>query len=275
MVFCDLKLIILITIQADTKGENMTVELQDSNAQHAIVTRDIAYQDSDGQTLVGYFAVPQHAQQLPLVLVCPEWWGRNAYIEQRTRELAQQGYAAFALDMYGDKKVADDAATANRYMSETFQNNTIIKRAMAALHTASALDEADAQRVAVIGFCYGGKVALDLARAGTDLKLVATFHGNLSTDQQAQADSFKPRVIIAHGADDSMVTLDDVEQLRTEMQQAQADCEIDIYPHAKHGFTNPKADENAAKNQVDLAYDADAAQQSFAKLYRELASVLG
>ena len=251
----------------------MTVEPQDSNSQHAIVTREIQYQDSDGQTLMGYFAAPQHAQHLPLVLVCPEWWGRNAYIEQRTRELALHGYAAFALDMYGDKKVADDAATAHRYMSETFQNRTIIKRAMAALHTASALDEVDAQRVAVIGFCYGGKVALDLARAGADLKLVATFHGNLSTDQKAQAGRFKPRVIIAHGEDDSMVTLDDVDQFRTEMQQAHADCEIDIYPHAKHGFTNPKADENGVKNQIDVGYDAQAAQQSFAKLYRELASV--
>lgn len=242
---------------------------------HPVLYREIDYTDADGTHLIGYFAYPEGAQHRPLVLVCPEWWGRNDYIERRARELAEHGYAAFALDMYGNKTLADTAEQANALMSATFEDNRIIKRATVALATACAQPEADSSRVAAIGFCYGGKVALDLARSGADLQLVATFHGNLSTDIPARADQFKPQVIVAHGEADTMVTLDAVEAFQQEMHAANVVHEIDIYEGARHGFTNPQADANAKKNDIDLGYDEAAEQQSMQKLYSALAELLG
>lgn len=237
-------------------------------SERSVSIREINYQDSQGQNLVGYFAYPQGQENLAGVLVCPEWWGRNDYIEQRARELAEHGYAALAIDMYGDKKLAEDAATANAYMTATFeQPDTIVDRATAALNTLAAQPEVDGSRIAAIGFCYGGKVALDLARSGAELNAVATFHANLSAQQPAQPDTFKAEVVVAHGQDDSMVSLEDVAQFEQEMQAANVKYRVDIYPNAKHGFTNPAADDNARKNGVDLGYNPLAESESLDGLY--------
>jgi dienelactone hydrolase len=242
---------------------------------NSIIQQEIHYQDSTGQHLVGYVAYPAHSQAAPAVLVCPEWWGRNDYVERRAQELAEHGYVAFAIDMYGDKKLALDPATANQYMMSTFANpSTIVDRASSAYRALAALPQVDAHKIAAIGFCYGGKVALDLARSGADLKAVATFHANLSAQQPAQASQFKAQVLVAHGADDSMVSLDDVEHFKQEMAAAHVKAEVDIYAGAKHGFSNPAADDNAAKYGTDLAYHAEAERQSFSKMYALLQHTL-
>lgn len=241
-----------------------------------ILQQEIEYFDSTGQRLIGYLSYPDHGQPVPAVLVCPEWWGRNAYLEQRARELAEHGYAALAIDMYGDKKLAHDPATANSYMMDTFSNpSTIVDRATAAYHALVAQPQVDGNSIAAIGFCYGGKVALDLARSGVELKAVATFHANLSAQQPAEAGVFKAEVLVAHGADDSMVSLDDVEGFKQEMANANVPAQIDIYPQTKHGFSNPAADQNAAKYGIDLAYNAQAEQQSIKNMYLLLQRTLG
>lgn len=240
-----------------------------------VTTQEIHYQDSQGQNLIGYFAYPEGGTHLAAVLVFPEWWGRNDYIERRTRELAEQGYAALAIDMYGDKKLATDASTANQYMLSTFdQPETIVDRATAAFNTLASQPQVDATRIAAIGFCYGGKVALDLARSGANLKAVNTFHANLSAQHPAQSGTFKPEVIVAHGEDDSMVSLDDVEQFKQEMTAANVTYHVDIYPNTKHGFTNPESNENARKNGVDLGYNPTAETASINNLYTLLARTL-
>ena len=237
-----------------------------------IATREITYTDSNGQKLIGYFASPLNAKDAPAVLVCHEWWGRNDYPERRARELAEAGYVAFALDMYGDKKTATDPQTANAYMMETFATpDLIVDRANKALETLVAQPEVDAARVAIIGFCYGGKVALDLARSGADVKVAATFHTNLSAQAPAQADTFKAEVLVAHGADDSMVSLDDVETFKQEMNTAKVQHHVEVYPNTKHGFTNPSADEKAEKYGVDLGYNATSEKASLDALYALLA----
>lgn len=234
----------------------------------AVITREIEYQDSHGQKLIGYFAYPAGKTQLAAILVGPEWWGRNDYIERRARELAEHGYAALAIDMYGDKKLAQDAKTANQYMLSTFEHTeTIVDRATAALNALATQPEVDDQRLAAIGFCYGGKVVLDLARSGANLKAVNTFHANLSAQTPAQKAQFKAEVVVSHGEADSMVSLDDVERFKQEMDTAQVKYRIDIYPNAKHGFTNPAADENARRNGVDLGYNALAEAEAFDGLY--------
>ena len=133
----------------------------------SIQTREIQYNAADGQRLVGYFAAPSSQTPHAGIIVAPEWWGRNEYTEQRARELAEHGYAALAIDMYGDKNVTTDAKQAYEWMMQTFADaDTIVNRAQAGLDTLAAQPEVNADQLAAIGFCYGGKVVLDLARSG-------------------------------------------------------------------------------------------------------------
>jgi dienelactone hydrolase len=238
----------------------------------AIQTREIQYTAADGTQLIGYFAAPVDSSVSAGVIVAPEWWGRNEYTEQRTRELAEHGYAAFAIDMYGQKNSTTDAQQANEWMMQTFaQPETIDIRSTAALKTLAAQPEVDATKLAAIGFCYGGKVVLDLARSGADLKAVATFHANLSAKTPAEETKVKAEILVLHGELDSMVTLDDVAQFKEEMFAANVTHEVIVFEDAKHGFSNPLADERAKANGVDLGYNADAEEQSLNAMYELLA----
>lgn len=234
----------------------------------AIKTREVIYQAKDGSQLIGYFAAPENAQAVAGVLVSPEWWGRNEYTEQRARELAEHGYAALAIDMYGDKKVTTASSEAYEWMMQTFQHaDTIVDRSSAALATLVAQPEVDADRLAAIGFCYGGKVALDLARSGADLRSVVTFHANLSAQNPAHQGKFKAEVLVLHGELDSMVSLDDVEAFKLEMTNAYVKGQVIVLKDAKHGFSNPQADERAKANGVDLGYNAEAEKDGLAAMY--------
>lgn len=238
----------------------------------AIKTREIQYTAQDGSQLIGYFAAPESDTPVPGVIVAPEWWGRNDYTEQRARELAEHGYAALAIDMYGDKKVTTASNQAYEWMMQTFEDpDTIVNRATAALNTLAAQDEVNADKLAAIGFCYGGKVALDLARSNAPLQAVATFHANLSPKAPAQEGQVQAEILVLHGEQDSMVSLDDVESFRKEMQAANVKYDVIIFKEAKHGFSNPLADERAKANGVDLGYNAEAEKQSLEAMYALLA----
>ena len=238
----------------------------------AIKTREIQYTAQDGSQLIGYFAAPESNMPVPGVIVAPEWWGRNDYTEQRARELAEHGYAALAIDMYGDKKVTTASNQAYEWMMQTFEDpDTIVNRATAALNTLAAQDEVDADKLAAIGFCYGGKVALDLARSNAPLQAVATFHANLSPKAPAQEGQVQAEILVLHGEQDSMVSLDDVESFRKEMQAANVKHDVIIFKEAKHGFSNPLADERAKANGVDLGYNPEAEKQSLEAMYTLLA----
>ena len=242
----------------------------------AIQTREIQYSAQDGTTLIGYFAAPTTDQPVAGVLVAPEWWGRNEYTEQRARELAEHGYAALAIDMYGDKKVTTDSNQAYEWMMQTFEHaDTIVERATAALNTLSAQPEVNANLLGAIGFCYGGKVVLDLARSNAPVKAVATFHANLSPKAPAQEGQVQAEILVLHGELDSMVTLDDVASFRAEMHAAKVDHDVIVFEDAKHGFSNPLADERAKANGVDLGYNEQAEAESLAAMYELLAKHLG
>lgn len=243
---------------------------------NAIQTREIQYTAADGSTLIGYYAAPENSQAIAGVIVAPEWWGRNEYTEQRARELAGHGYAALAIDMYGDKKVTTDAKQAYEWMMQTFEDaETIVTRASAALATLAQQTEVNADKLAAIGFCYGGKVVLDLARSGADLKAVATFHATLAPKAPAQEGQVKAEIMVFHGEEDSMVTLDDVAKFKEEMFAAKVNHEVIVYEDAKHGFSNPLADERAKANGVDLGYNAEVEQKSLAAMYELLHRHLG
>lgn len=234
----------------------------------SIQTREIQYNAADGQRLVGYFAAPSSQTPHAGIIVAPEWWGRNEYTEQRARELAEHGYAALAIDMYGDKNVTTDAKQAYEWMMQTFADaDTIVNRAQAGLDTLAAQPEVNPTQLAAIGFCYGGKVVLDLARSGAPLKAVATFHATLAPKAPAIEGQIQGEILVLHGELDSMVTLDDVASFREEMHAAKVDHEVIIFEDAKHGFSNPLADERAKANGVDLGYNLEAERQGLDAMY--------
>ena len=234
----------------------------------SIQTREIQYNAADGQRLVGYFAAPSSQTPHAGIIVAPEWWGRNEYTEQRARELAEHGYAALAIDMYGDKNVTTDAKQAYEWMMQTFADaDTIVNRAQAGLDTLAAQPEVNPTQLAAIGFCYGGKVVLDLARSGPPLKAVATFHATLAPKAPAVEGQIQGEILVLHGELDSMVTLDDVASFREEMHAAKVDHEVIIFEDAKHGFSNPLADERAKANGVDLGYNPEAERQGLDAMY--------
>ncbi|MFK4048930.1 dienelactone hydrolase family protein [Acinetobacter venetianus] len=236
-----------------------------------ITTREIEYTAPDGQRLIGYFATPTTDQSVAGVIVAPEWWGRNEYTEQRARELAEHGFAALAIDMYGDKRVTTEVPQASAWMNQTFeQADTIVNRAQAGLATLAAQPEVNTEKLAAIGFCYGGKVVLDLARSGADVKAVVTFHAVLAASAPAEKGKVKAEILVLHGELDSMVTLDNVASFRQEMHDADVDHEVVIFEDAKHGFSNPLADERAKANNVDLGYNAEAERQGLEAMYELL-----
>lgn len=234
----------------------------------SIQTREIQYNAADEQRLIGYFAAPSSQTPHAGIIVAPEWWGRNEYTEQRARELAEHGYAALAIDMYGDKNVTTDAKQAYEWMMQTFADaDTIVNRAQAGLDTLVAQPEVNADQLAAIGFCYGGKVVLDLARSGAPLKAVTTFHATLAPKAPAVEGQIQGEILVLHGELDSMVTLDDVASFREEMHAAKVDHEVIIFEDAKHGFSNPLADERAKANGVDLGYNPEAERQGLDAMY--------
>jgi len=236
-----------------------------------ITTREIEYTSPDGQRLIGYFAAPAIDMPVAGVVVAPEWWGRTEYTEQRTRELAEHGFAALAIDMYGDKKVTSDVPQASAWMMQTFDHvDTVVNRAQAGLDALKAQSEVNTEKLAAIGFCYGGKVVLDLARSGADLKAVVTFHANLSPKAPAERGKVQAEILVLHGELDSMVSLDDVASFRQEMHGAGVEHEVIIFEDAKHGFSNPLADERAKANNVDLGYNAEAERQGLEAMYELL-----
>ncbi|XID74998.1 dienelactone hydrolase family protein [Alkanindiges sp. WGS2144] len=233
-------------------------------AQSAIISQQLSYTSPEGTTLIGHFSMPEGTTGVvPGIMVCPEWWGVTEHPRQQAEQLASQGYAALAIDVYGEGKVTDQASQANEWMSAMLANQDLLmQRAKAGMDILAAQPDVDASRLGAIGFCFGGKIALDMAREGFDLKGVVSFHGTLTPKQPAQPGQIKAELLIEHGEADSMVSLNDLETFRQEMDKAGAHYHVDVYPGAKHGFTNPLADERARNNSIDLGFNAQAAQQS-------------
>jgi dienelactone hydrolase len=232
-----------------------------------VATQELAYQ-ADGVELKGFLAWPTSAaDKRPGILVAHEWWGLNEYAKDRARKLAELGYVALALDMYGDGKNSEHPADAKTWMMAVMADpNTAAKRFEAAKAALAADPHVDPTRLAAIGYCMGGALVLQAARRGDDLDLVASFHGNYATPKPLEKDAFKGKIFVAHGAADSFTTPAQVQGLKQELDAAGANYEFVEYAGAKHGFTNPNATELGKKNGLDVAYDAKADAESWSKL---------
>ena len=244
----------------------------------SIKTFDLISTTDNGVELKSYIALPEQASNdnpVTGILVAPEWWGVVEHPKSVTERLAKAGYAAIAMDVFGEGKLTTDAAQANIWMEQVLADqDMLMARCQLILNDFSNQMGVNGDNLGAIGFCFGGKVVLDMAREGMPLKAVATFHGNLSPKQPAD-NNFTAKVLVAHGRADSMVTMDAVESFKEEMDAIDADYTIDVYDDAKHGFTNPQADQRARDNNADLGYNETAAKQSWDNMLEFMKANLG
>jgi dienelactone hydrolase len=247
------------------------------SATAAVVGEEVTYKAGD-TTMKGYIAYDDAAKAArPGVLVVHEWWGHNEHARNQARRLAAQGYTALAVDMFGDGKKADHPEDAKKFAGALTGDAAGMKaRFEAARDVLAKHKTVDGKRLAAIGYCMGGYVVLEMARAGLDLKAVATFHGNISTGNPAQAGKVKARVLVMNGADDPFVKPETVAAFKKEMETAKVKYKFVNYPGAKHSFTNPDADANARKFDMPaLAYNAKVDKESWAELSRFFKGALG
>ncbi len=241
----------------------------------AVQGKEVSY-SADGTTLKGYIAYDDSVKgKRPAVLVVHEWWGHNAYARKRANMLAELGYVALAVDMYGNGKQALHPDDAGKFAGEVAKNKPMAKaRFEAAMKLLRKQRNVDGHKLAAVGYCFGGSVVLHMAREGEDLKGVASFHGGLATDTPAQAGRVKAQIRSFTGTDDKMIPAAQVEAFRQEMEKAGVNYKATVYPGAMHSFTNPDADELGKKFNLPLAYNAEADKDSWAQLQVFLADVL-
>jgi dienelactone hydrolase len=239
-----------------------------------IDTKTINYSQG-GVALKGYLAAPQDASpehKRPGVLVIHEWWGLNDYIKGRTEQLAKLGYVAMAADMYGDGKHSNDVEKAKAWSGQFYGKPLMAQRARAGLDVLAADPRVDPNRLVVIGYCFGGTSAIELAYSGAPVKGAVAFHGTPPPPTDAQAKTLKARLLLMVGVKDPMFPRQAREKLIDGLNRTDAHWEMIYYSHAVHAFTNPKADEH---HMDGVSYDKQADEQSWLQLQSFLKQVFG
>ncbi len=223
---------------------------------------------SDGTMMKGYVAYDDSfTGKRPGILVVHEFWGNNEYARSRARMLAELGYVALALDMYGEGRQSGHPDEARKFATEIRKNMDLgRKRFISAMEVLKKQEQTDPDRIGAIGYCFGGGIVLQMARDGLDLKGVASFHGGLATSEPAKPGAVKAKILVLNGADDSFVTPEQIDGFKKEMEDAGADFSFISYPGAVHGFTNPEADESAKKYNMKVGYNADADAKSWEEM---------
>lgn len=230
----------------------------------ALVTKTVEYQHKDA-TLEGYLAYDDSIQgKRPGVIVVHEWKGLNDYAKMRAEELAKLGYAALAIDMYSQgirPQTHEEAAKVSGLYRADRQ--LMRDRAQAGLDFFKTQDILDPSKIAAIGYCFGGTTVLEMARAGMDVKGVASFHGGLDTPVPAKAGDIKAKVIAFHGAEDGFVKPEVVEGFKKEMETSKADWQLVEFGGAVHSFTVPSA---GSDKSTGMAYNPEADKRSWKML---------
>lgn len=212
------------------------------SAPAAVKGEKVAYQQG-GTTLQGYLVYEDSHQAVrPGVLVVHEWWGLNDHARKRAEELAKEGYIALAVDMFGEGKTTTHPQKAGEWATAVRQNKQLGKdRFMAGYDFLKKHPLTLKDQMAAIGYCFGGSVVLTMAQEGVELKGVASFHGAFP-GERAVPRAFQAKVLVCHGADDPLITNEQIQQYQDNLRGAGADWQFMVYGGAKHSFTNPDAD---------------------------------
>lgn len=210
----------------------------------------------------------------PAVLVIHEWWGLNDYAKMRARKLAELGYIAMAVDMYGNGRMGNDPDAAGALAMPFYKDPGMAKRHVeAALEQLRKNAQTDTANVAVIGYCFGGAVALGVAKLGADVKAAVSFHGNLNV-VPADKQLLKAEVLVCHGNADPFVPQAEVDQFKKQMDSIGAKYVFKGYDSATHAFTNPEATAMGEKFKIPIRYNAVADSASWEDMKAFLKRIL-
>ncbi|MBU0655916.1 MAG: dienelactone hydrolase family protein [Gammaproteobacteria bacterium] len=230
----------------------------------AAVKSEAVEYEYEGTKLTGYLYYDDaKTDKRPGVMVVHEWWGLNDYAKKRAEMLAELGYVAFAADMYGDNKVTDKPDQAREWMTEVTSDVDAWRgTALAGLEQLKKSDKVDAEKLAAVGYCFGGGTILQTAYSGTsDLDGVVSFHGSLPSAPDGT--EINTKVLAFHGNADAMVPADTVNKFEAQMEKSGADWQFVAYGGARHAFTNPDAGKYGVEN---LKYDEKADKRSWAEM---------
>lgn len=222
-------------------------------------TQSIDYYDQD-ILLQGYCAAPDTAEKKPAVLIAHDWTGCNDFAREKAKQIAALGYVGFALDMYGQGKFGKTKEEKTQLMMPFMNDRSLLLRRIdAALIALKALPMVDSNKIAAIGFCFGGLCVLDLARSGANIKGVVSFHGLLNAPDDLKNATITAKVLALHGFDDPMGAPQQMLDFANEMTKSKANWQIDVYGNTMHAFTNPEANDPG----FGTVYQPEAAQRSW------------
>ncbi len=258
--------IILILSVSCKENKDQTSETENEPLPVKVKGIEVTYA-TDSTSLKGYIAYDENQKgKRPAILIVHEWWGHNDYVRERADMLANLGYTAMAVDMYGDGKQADHPDDAGKFAMSVFTNLPEAKaRFNAAVSLLEAHESVDADKMAAIGYCFGGSVVLTMANSGADLDAVAAFHSGVALPVMPN-DQLKARVLVCNGAADPFINPESVTSYTKAMDSIGAKYEYISYPDVKHSFTSKAADANGEKFNLPLAYDAEADEKSWNSL---------
>jgi dienelactone hydrolase len=236
-----------------------------------LVRENVEYRQGD-VTLKGYFVYDEAMiGKRPGVLVVHEWWGLNDYARRRADELAQLGYLALACDIYGNGQTAANPEAARALVMPFYTDRALLRaRVRAGLDELRGYVQCDTNRVAAVGYCFGGMTVLELARSGAPVAGVVSFHGGLSTPHPEDAKNIKGKVLVLHGGDDPNVKPEEVTAFEDEMRKAGVDWQLIVYGGAAHSFTNPASGSDPSKG---AAYNEKADRRSWEAMRAFLAEI--
>lgn len=249
-----------------TESETVTEETAEEAVSPEYVGEEVSY-STDSTTMNGYIAYDKNAtEKKPGIIVVHEWWGHNEYTRERADMLAELGYVALAIDMYGDGKQAAHPEDAGKFSGQVMSNIDEAKsRFEKALATLKANPTVDTEQIAAVGYCFGGSVVLTMANAGMDLDAVAAFHSGVQLPIMPN-ENLKAKVLVCNGADDPFVPAASVESFKAALDSVGADYKYIAYPGAIHAFTSKGADSLGAKFELPLAYNEEADTKSWEEL---------
>ena len=235
-----------------------------------IITESIVY-EIDGQPYEGYFALNEgFGDEQPIVMLIHDWNGVGDYEQRRVQMLAEQGYAAFAADLYGQGVRPTNPDDSRAESSKLYSDRaTLRQRLFAGLAQAQSLPSVDPEQVVAIGYCFGGASVLEFARAGADIDGFVSFHGRLSTPEGQDYSQVQGPILILHGADDPVAPMAEVAALADAMTSAGVEFDMEIYGGARHSFTVWSADRDTSR------YDAKADTESWKALLEFLDKQFG
>jgi dienelactone hydrolase len=195
----------------------------------------------DHLTCEGYLAAPDDKIKRPAVLIAHDWTGRNAFACQQAESLAELGYVGIALDMYGNGTLGENDAEKMALMQPLIHDRALLQaRLLAGFNSVSRVPYVDASRIAIIGFCFGGLCALDLARSGAAITSAISFHGLLTPSALTPQAAIKANILVVHGYEDPLVKPHDLLTFCDEMTQANVDWQMHVFSQTQHSFMVPQ-----------------------------------